>query len=83
MLYAADAAAGSGGVVRIRWAGPGDPAAHLAAGWLLTTWTVALIEAHRTYREGRDAKTAKAAFLAFVDKGTIGTKAALAGTPYA
>jgi AcrR family transcriptional regulator len=62
---------------------PADPVAHLAAGLLLTTWTVALIQGHRTFRQRRDAKKAKAAFLAIVDKGTIGVKAAVAGTPYA
>jgi AcrR family transcriptional regulator len=61
---------------------PTDPAAHLAAGLLLATWTVALIQAHRTFRQRRDAEEAKAAFLAIVDKGTIGLKAAMAGTPY-
>ena len=62
---------------------PGDPAAHMAAGLLLATWTVALLQAHRTFGQSRDAEEAKALFLAFVDKGTIGAKAALAGTPYA
>lgn len=62
---------------------PADPDARLAAGVLLATWTVAFIEAHRTFREKRDAEEAKAAFLAIVDKGTIGLKAAMAGTPYA
>jgi AcrR family transcriptional regulator len=61
---------------------PGDPVAHLAAGLLLATWTVALVEAHRTFRQRRDTEVAKAAFLAIVDKGTIGLKAAMAGTPY-
>jgi len=61
---------------------PGDPAAHLAAGLLLATWTVALIQAQRTFRERRDPKEATALFLALVDKGTIGAKAALAGTAY-
>jgi AcrR family transcriptional regulator len=60
-----------------------DPDAHLAAGLLLATWTVAFIQAHRTFRQSRDAGEAKAAFLAIVDKGAIGLKAALAGTPYA
>ena len=62
---------------------PGDPDAHLAGDLLLATWTVAFIEAHRTFRQSRDTDDAKAAFLAIVDKGTIGLKAALAGTPYA
>jgi AcrR family transcriptional regulator len=62
---------------------PGDPAAHLAAGLLLATWAAALIQAHRTFRQRRDAHEAKALLLALVDKGTIGAKAALAGTAYA
>ncbi len=60
-----------------------DPDAQLAAGLLLATWTVAFIQAHRTFRQWRDTEKAKAAFLAIVDKGTIGLKAAMAGTPYA
>jgi AcrR family transcriptional regulator len=62
---------------------PTDPDAQLAAGLLLATWTVALVQAHRTFRQERNTKKAKAAFLAIVDKGTIGLKAAMAGTPYA
>ena len=62
---------------------PIDPDAHLAAGLLLATWTVALIEGHRTFRQKRATKKANAAFLAIVDKGTIGLKAAMVGTPYA
>ena len=62
---------------------PTDPDAHLAAGLLLAMWTVALIQAHRTFRQRRDTEEAKAVFLATVDKGTIGLKAAMAGTPYA
>ena len=60
-----------------------DPDAHLAADLLLATWTVALIQAHRTFRQSRDTEKAKATFLALVDKGTLGLKAAMAGTPYA
>ncbi len=62
---------------------PADPDAHLAAGLLLATWTAAFIQAHRVFRNGRDPEQAKAAFLAIVDKGTIGLQAAMAGTPYA
>ncbi|KQV31812.1 TetR family transcriptional regulator [Rhizobium sp. Root1203] len=62
---------------------PGDTDARLAAELLLATWTVAFIEAHRTFREGgRDTEKAKAAFLAVVDKGSVGAKAAMGGTPY-
>ena len=62
---------------------PPDPAAYLAAGLLLATGSVALIQAHRTFRQRRDTEEAKAAFVAIVDKGSIGLKAAMAGTPYA
>jgi AcrR family transcriptional regulator len=62
---------------------PTDPDARLAAALLLATWTVAFIQAHRTFRQTRDTEEAKAAFLAVVDKGAIGLKAAMAGTPYA
>jgi AcrR family transcriptional regulator len=62
---------------------PTDPDAHLAAGLLMATWTVALLQAHQTFRQSRDTEEAKATFLAMVDKGTIGLEAAMAGTPYA
>jgi AcrR family transcriptional regulator len=60
-----------------------DSDAHLAASLLLATWTAALIRAHRTFGETRDANEAQSAFLRTVDQGTIGVKAAMAGTPYA
>ncbi|MBB5049073.1 AcrR family transcriptional regulator [Rhodopseudomonas rhenobacensis] len=62
---------------------PGDPDAQLAAGLLLAVWTVAFIQAHRTFRQTRDTEQANAAFLALVDKGSSALKAAMAGTPYA
>ncbi len=62
---------------------PTDPAAKLAAALLLATWAVAFVEAHRAFRKTRDTAGANAAFLALVDQGTIGLKAAMAGTSYA
>jgi len=62
---------------------PADPAAHLAASLLVATWTVALIQAHRAFRQTRDTEKANATFLAIVDAGAIGLKAAMEGTPYA
>ncbi|HEY0327938.1 MAG TPA: helix-turn-helix domain-containing protein [Rhodopseudomonas sp.] len=62
---------------------PADPDAHLAAGLLLATWTVAFIEAHRTFRQTRETARANATFLALIDKATHGVKAAMAGSPYA
>ena len=61
---------------------PADPDAHLAAGLLVTIWTVAFVEAHRTFRQRRSTKEAKATFLAILDQGTVGLKAAMARTPY-
>jgi AcrR family transcriptional regulator len=62
---------------------PADPDAYLAAGLLLATWSVAFLRAHQTFRTSRDTAEANATFLAIVDKGTVGLKAAMAGTPYA
>jgi AcrR family transcriptional regulator len=62
---------------------PADPDAHLAAALLLATWTVAFIQAHRTFRPRQDAAEAQAVFLAIVDQGSVGVNAAMAGTPYA
>ncbi|MGO8787621.1 MAG: TetR/AcrR family transcriptional regulator [Terriglobia bacterium] len=62
---------------------PNDLAALLAADLLLATWTLAFLQAHRIFRQTRNTEQAEAAFLAVVDKGTIGVKAAMAGTPYA
>lgn len=61
----------------------GDTDAILAANLLLATWTVALIQAHQSFRQKQDAAEAKAVFLAIVDKGSVGIKAAMAGTVYA
>ncbi len=60
-----------------------DPEAELAAGLLLATWSVALIQAHRSFRSKRSVAKANAIFLAVVDQGSRGLKAAMAGTPYA
>ncbi len=62
---------------------PDDPGAQLAAGLLLATWSVAFLQAHRSFAQRRDTQEAQATFLAFVDKGALGLQAALAGTPYA
>jgi len=59
-----------------------DPVAHLAAGLLLTTWTVAIVQAHQIFRQRQDTEEAKATFVAIVDKGNLGLKAAMVGTPY-
>lgn len=60
-----------------------DVDAKLAAALLLAAWSAALTCAHEEYAQTRDAGRAEALFLALVDKGAAGQKAALAGTPYA
>lgn len=60
-----------------------DPAAQLAANLLLATWTVARIQAHRTFKQRRSSKAAQTVFLAIIDQGSAGVRAAMAGTPYA
>ncbi|WFR99740.1 TetR/AcrR family transcriptional regulator [Rhizobium tumorigenes] len=60
----------------------GDPDAHLAASLILATWTVALIQAHKSFRRDSDSEAAKGIFLALADKGFLGIAAAMADTPY-
>jgi hypothetical protein len=45
------------------------PSLRLAPGLLVATWTVALIQAHRTFRKSQGKSKAKATFLAIVDQG--------------
>jgi len=59
-----------------------DPEAQLSAALLVTTWGVAFAQAHGVYRKHRNAAEAQGVFLALIDKGTIGIKAALEGTSY-
>jgi hypothetical protein len=59
-----------------------DPAAALAASLLVATWTVALNEAHGTYRQNSNVAQAKRAFCKLVDQGTWGVQTAVAGTSY-
>jgi AcrR family transcriptional regulator len=59
-----------------------DPAATLAATLLVATWEVAFLEAHRIFHQSRNIKKANAVFLAIVDQGTRGLKAAVEGSPY-
>jgi AcrR family transcriptional regulator len=60
-----------------------DPDAQLAANLLLAAWTVAYLQAHRKFRHNKDSNEAEKTFLAIIDQGTRGLKAAMAGTPYA
>lgn len=59
-----------------------DPVASLAASLLVATWTVALMEAHRSFQHGKDRKKANKVFLTIIDRGAKGVQCALEGTPY-
>jgi AcrR family transcriptional regulator len=59
-----------------------DPVASLAASLLVATWAVALVEAHRVFRQDHDLEKANIAFLGLIDRGTKGVRSALEGTPY-
>jgi AcrR family transcriptional regulator len=59
-----------------------DPAANLVASLLVATWEVAFLEAHRIFHQSRSIKKANKVFLAIVDQGIRGLKAAVEGSPY-
>ena len=61
---------------------PGDPNAHLAAGLIVATWSVAFSEAQKLFDRTRNTGKATRCFLAVIDRGTAGAAAALARTPY-
>jgi AcrR family transcriptional regulator len=61
---------------------PDDPNAHLAAGLIVSTWNVAFSESQKVFDRNLDTAEAKRCFLVIIDRGTEGTAAALAGTPY-
>ncbi|MFP2468305.1 TetR family transcriptional regulator [Pseudescherichia vulneris] len=60
-----------------------DADAGLAAALLVATWSAALTRAHKEYQLTRDPARVAATFLELVDRGAVGQKAALGGTPYA
>ena len=62
---------------------PDDANARLAAGLLLATWTEALLHGHRVFAATQDTAAAQTAFLAVIDRGSLGVTAAMAETPYA
>ena len=59
-----------------------DRFASLTASLLVATWTVALVEAHRSFQHHKNIKRANVEFLELIDRGTKGVQAALDGTPY-
>ena len=60
-----------------------DPNAHLAAGLIVSTWTVAFSEAQKVFDRTRHADQAKRRFLTIIDRGIAGATAALIDTAYA
>ncbi|WP_298242817.1 TetR/AcrR family transcriptional regulator [uncultured Bradyrhizobium sp.] len=59
-----------------------DPNAHLAAGLIVSVWTVAFAEAQKLFDRTRNASEAKRCFITVIDRGITGTAAALAETAY-
>ena len=59
-----------------------DPNGHLAAGLIVSTWSVAVMEGQKIFDRTRDLDAAKRLFLTLVDQGSIGAATALMDTPY-
>lgn len=59
-----------------------DTSANLAASLIVATWTVAFLEARQAFNVNHDETKAYATFLAIIDQGSEGVKAAVQGTPY-
>jgi AcrR family transcriptional regulator len=59
-----------------------DPDAYLAAGLVATTWSIAFTRAHAELSATGNGEAAKSIFLGLIDRGIVGTHAALAGTPF-
>jgi AcrR family transcriptional regulator len=59
-----------------------DAEAYLAAGLIASAWSTAFTRAHALLRQSGDVGAAKRLFLDLVDRGVVGTRAALFGTPY-
>lgn len=59
-----------------------DPCGQLAAGLIVSAWSVAFAQGQTVFDRTRDLDAARGAFLALVDRGAVGTAAALGDTPY-
>ena len=59
-----------------------DPDAYLAAGLVAAAWSVAFTRAHAELSATGNIEAAKSIFLGLIDRGVLGTQAALAGTPF-
>jgi hypothetical protein len=59
-----------------------DPDAYLAAGLITATWSIAFTRAHAELSDTGNVEAAKDIFLGLIDRGVIGTHAALEGTPF-
>jgi hypothetical protein len=58
-----------------------DILAHLAAGLIVSAWSTAFLRAHAELSRTGDVQAAKRVFLTIIDRGIVGTLAALDGTP--
>ena len=59
-----------------------DSEAHLAAGLIAATWSIAFTRAHAELSATGNVEAAKSIFLGLIDRGVSGTHAALEGTPF-
>jgi len=59
-----------------------DPDAHLAAGLIAATWSIAFTRAHAELSATGNVEAAKSIFLGLIDRGVSGTHEALKGTPF-
>jgi hypothetical protein len=55
----------------------------LAASLIVASWAVAFVEAHRSFHKSGNAAKAYKTFLAIIDQGSKGVKAAVQWTRYA
>jgi hypothetical protein len=60
-----------------------DAIAHLAAAYVVTTWSVAYTQAQRRQRQGGTGDAVRSVFLDLIDRGFAGVRASMKGTPYA
>ncbi len=59
-----------------------SPEAHLIAATVTTVWCVAYIEAQRRQRQGEAHDAVHSVFVALIDRGFMGIRASMKGTPF-
>jgi AcrR family transcriptional regulator len=59
-----------------------DPDAYLAAALIAATWSIAFTRAHTELSDTGNVEAAKGIFLRLIDRGVVGTNAAMEETPF-